>query len=84
MAAKKQPKLGECCLVLRLVLSRPVPERRPPLGLAVEPWISMSGKGTGVSVVLHIPKSKDRKSENADATYAECSFCPFCGSSLRS
>jgi hypothetical protein len=74
----KKTKIGECCPVMELVLSRELPARRPTCGLELAPWFSTSGK-SGQAIVLHFPKSKDREAEHADATYAPVKFCPFCG-----
>ncbi len=70
-------KIGECCPVLKLAL-----ERESKHGLELAPFFSLTGKGTGVSLILRFPRSKDRKAPHADATFAECSFCPFCGAKL--
>ena len=75
---KRQPKIGECCSVMKLVLSRELPASAKA-GLALEPWLNFTKGTQGVALVLHFPKSKDRSSEHASATYALVSYCPFCG-----
>lgn len=84
MPKKPPSKIGECCDLMKLVLSRELPKRRPQLGLELAPFVSFKkGAEAGVSVVLHFPRSKTRTERFADCTYAELNFCPWCGAPIK-
>lgn len=53
------------------------------LGLMLETMFSLSGKTPPrEALVIRFHKSKDRKSEYADATYSIVNYCPFCGTKV--
>lgn len=66
-----------CCPVLELVVGRQARQ-----GIR---WGLMVNFSTGASrdeLIIEFPRSKDRKDQYANTTYAPLSFCPFCGAKL--
>ena len=61
-----------CCPVLELVVKRQARQ-----GIR---WGLMVNMNTGTSrdeLIIEFPKSKERKAEHANSTYAPLNFCPF-------
>lgn len=80
-ATDAKPQSDTCCPVLALALRRSA-ERTERYGLAKELMFNFKTGKESHTIVVHFRKAKDRKEEFADATYAECSHCPFCGAKL--
>ena len=70
-------KPGDCCAVMRLVLSRPAANA---LGLVLETRINFkTGEMSPALAVKFRKAKKDEPQEYKNSTFAFVNFCPFCG-----
>ena len=75
--------MTDCCELLPLVMGRCATSARP-IGIVRETLISLNGSERQ-AIVVHFPRARTgpRGAKFANASYAELSFCPFCGTKLR-
>jgi hypothetical protein len=70
-------KLGECCPVLSLVLSR---YQANGLGVVLETRMNFKTGDMSPALAVKFRKAKkDEPQEYKDSTFAFVNFCPFCG-----
>lgn len=83
--SKPKPPLGRCCPVMELALSRARDTER--IGLTTGTMVQIGKRGAArkpaTTIVIYFRKAlKGDTSQYAGATYAEVSFCPFCGAKV--
>lgn len=85
----KEPRLGECCPVMQLVIQRDVQMGGHPRGFEVAPYFNLKG-GSGEALVYKFAKAKKTTtgpyghgSQYATTIYATVANCPFCGAKLK-
>ena len=84
-----EAKPGECCPVMKMVLTRDTHGKTKPQGFSVAHMFHLNGKPGADRLIYEFSKAKrtdasehGAKSEFAGATYAPVKHCPFCGEVL--
>lgn len=84
-----KPKLGECCPVMNMVLTRDTHGKTKPQGFEIGTMFHLSGKPGKERLIYCFSKAKKTdaseygaKSEFANSTFAPVKHCPFCGEIL--
>ena len=75
--------MTDCCELLPLVMSRCATSARP-IGIVRETLFGLSGSERQ-AIVVHFPRARTgpRDAKFATASYAELSYCPFCGADIK-
>ncbi len=84
-----KPKLGECCPVMAMVLTRDTHDNARPKGFSIGETFFLNGKPGRQRLIYQFNSAKrtdtsehGAKSDFADTTYAPVKHCPFCGDIL--
>lgn len=68
-----------CCPVMRLVLERRAPGRGLDYKIAINPRTGKSSEVKVLNFRRHKKSDSELSAKFRNATFAEISFCPFCG-----